>query len=303
MRSSFLPTLTVLILSSVVPGIAFSAEKTELKVWPDGAPGETGDIGPERELPPRGEKKVTRITDVSEPTLTVFQAPEEKANGCSVVVCPGGGYNILAWDLEGTEVAEWLNSIGVTAVVLKYRVPRRDKESPHVAPLQDAQRAIRLVRQNAKKWNIDPKRVGVLGFSAGGHLTVMTGTKWDQQTYEKVDEADRLSCRPNFLVPIYAAYLGDKNDDTKLSDSLRITKETPPVFMTVTLDDKMRGLHAGLLLAELKKAGVSAEAHIFVEGGHGYGLRPSDKAVSKWPMLCEHWLRTEGFLKKRKTSR
>lgn len=296
MKTILLPIIVAL-AHTVAPSPALrAAERMELKIWPDGAPGETGDIGPERELPPRGEKKVIRLTDVSEPTITLYQPPEDKANGCCVVICPGGGYSILAWDLEGTEVAEWLNSIGVTGVVLKYRVPRRDKESPHVAPLQDAQRAIRLVRKNAKDWGVDPARVGVLGFSAGGHLTVMTGTQWDQTTYEPVDEADRLSCRPDFLIPIYAAYLGDKKDDTKLSSTLRITKETPPTFMAVTLDDKMRGLHAGLLLAELKKAGVPAEAHIFVKGGHGYGLRPSELAVSGWSKLCEQWLQTQGLL-------
>lgn len=296
MKSTILTIVLLLVLGVVIPSSITAADPIELKVWPNGAPGETGDIGPQRELPPRGEKKVIRLTDVSEPTITVYQPPKEKANGCCVVICPGGGYQILAWDLEGTEIAKWLNSIGVTGVVLKYRVPRRDKESPHVAPLQDAQRAIRLVRKNAENWGIDPSRVGVLGFSAGGHLTVMTGTQWDETTYKQVDEADRLSCRPDFLIPIYAAYLGDKKDDTKLSGSLRITKETPPTFMAVTLDDKMRGLHAALLLAELKKVGVPAEAHIFVKGGHGYGLRPSENAVSGWPSLCEKWLRTQGFL-------
>lgn len=303
MKSATLPFVCLLSLIVAVPTNLFAAEQIELKVWPKGAPGETGDIGPERELPPRGQKKVIRLTDVSEPTITVYQPPKDKANGCCVVICPGGGYGILAWDLEGTEVAEWLNSIGVTGVVLKYRVPRRDKESPHTAPLQDAQRAIRLVRKNAQAWGIDPTRVGVLGFSAGGHLTVMTGTQWDKTTYEKIDETDRLSCRPDFLIPIYAAYLGDKKDDSQLSSSLRISKETPPTFMAVTLDDKMRGLHAGLLLAELKKVGVAAEAHIFVRGGHGYGLRPSADAVSGWPKLCEQWLRTQGFLDSPKPKR
>ena len=294
MHSTVVPL--VVLLSLVTPSWISAADRVELKLWPDGAPGETGDIGPERELPPRGTKKVIRLTDVSEPTITLFQPPKAQANGCCVVVCPGGGYGILAWDLEGTEVAAWLNSIGVTAVLLKYRVPRRSNEEPHAAPLQDAQRALRLVRKNAQDWSVDPKRIGVLGFSAGGHLTVMTGTNWERSTYEKVDEADELSCRPDFLIPIYAAYLGDKQDDTKLSSALRITKETPPTFMAVTLDDKMRGLHAGLLLAEFKKAGVSAEAHIFVKGGHGYGLRPSDNAVSTWPSLCAHWLRTQNLL-------
>jgi acetyl esterase/lipase len=272
-----------------------------MKLWPNGAPGETGAIGPEREMPSGpGEKKFIRLNDVTEPTLTLYPAPKATANGTAVIVCPGGGYNILAWDLEGTEVAEWLNTIGVTAVILKYRVPRRDKESPHEAPLQDSQRAVRLVRQNAKAWNIDANRLGILGFSAGGHLAVMTGTHWDEDTYDRIDAADDLSSRPDFMVPIYAAYLGDKEDETELSALVRVTPETPPTFLAVTLDDKYRGLHAGLLVAELKKAGVPAEAHIFLQGGHGYGLRPSGDPVSQWPKLCEQWMRASGLLQPRK---
>ncbi len=272
------------------------AEKVVLKLWPDGAPGETGDIGPEKAQPPRGN--VIRLASVSEPMITLYPAPKDKANGCCVVVCPGGGYNILAYDLEGTEVAEWFNSIGVTAVLLKYRVPRRSKEHPHEAPLQDAQRAIRLVRKNAQGWNVDTERIGVLGFSAGGHLTMMTGIQWDKTNYAKIDEADKLSCRPDFLIPIYAAYLGDKKDQTKLSSLVQITKETPPTFLAVTLDDAMRGVHAGLLMREFKRAGVPAECHVFSKGGHGYGLRSSEDPVSGWPKLCEQWMRVSGLLKK-----
>ncbi|MDH3584655.1 MAG: alpha/beta hydrolase [Phycisphaerae bacterium] len=272
-------------------------EALVLQVWPSGAPGETGNIGEEKILPDRGTKKVIRVTNVTKPTLTLFQPPSGKANGCGVVICPGGGYNILAWDLEGTEVAQWLNSIGVTAVVLKYRVPRRDQDQPHSAPLQDAQRAIRLVRKNAANWGIDPDRLGLLGFSAGGHLTVMAGTHWDQTTYERIDKADDLSCRPDFLIPIYAAYLGAKEDPTKLSPLVQITKQTPPTFMAVTLDDKHRGLHAALVLVELKKAGVPAELHVYTKGGHGYGLRPSDHPVSTWHQRCGEWLQASGLLK------
>lgn len=268
------------------------------KLWPIGAPGETGDAGDEHRLPPREEaSKVIRLTNVTGPTLTLYPAPESSANGAAVVICPGGGYNILAWDLEGTEIAGWLNSIGVTAVILKYRVPRRDDDEPHKAPMQDGQRAMRLVRHNAKAWGIDPRRIGMLGFSAGGHLTVMTGMYWDASSYDPVDEADQLSSRPDFMIPIYAAYLGGKKDGTKLNSLVRVNAQTPPTFMAVTWDDDNRGLHAALLLAELKKAGVPAEAHIFSKGGHGYGLRPSDNPVSGWPQLCEKWMRTSGLLK------
>jgi acetyl esterase/lipase len=276
---------------------AFGAEHVTLKLWPGGAPGDTGVTGPEREVPPKeGERKVIRLTDISEPAITLYRVPRTKANGTGVLIAPGGGYRILAWDLEGTEIAEWLNSIGVTAVILKYRVPRRDEDNPHQAPLQDAQRAMRLVRKNAKAWGIDPGRLGMLGFSAGGHLTVLTGTHWDENTYDRVDDADDLSSRPDFLVPIYAAYLGDKEDPWKLNPLVRVTEKTPPVFMAVTYDDQDRGAQAALLLAELKKKGVPAELHIFAKGGHGYGLRPSADPVSGWPKLCEQWMRVAGLM-------
>lgn len=268
-----------------------------LKLWPGSAPGETGKIGPERTLPEQpGQRKVVRLTDVSVPTISIYPAPKGKANGTAVVVCPGGGYNILAMDLEGTEIASWLNSIGVTAVLLKYRVPRRDKSKPYWAPLQDAQRAIRLTRENAAAWGIDPHRIGMIGFSAGGNLTVMAGLHPDWVTYSPLDSADKLSARPDFLIPIYPAYLGDKKDPTRLDPLIRVTELTPPVFTAVTYDDKLRGLDAALLLVKLKEMNVPAELHVFLKGGHGYGLRPSPNAVSMWPELCERWMRALGLL-------
>jgi acetyl esterase/lipase len=291
--------LLVLLLAASVNSNSFGDEPIVLPLWPDRAPGETDDIGPEQELPARGTKPVIRLTNVSKPTITVYTAPKDKANGCAVVVCPGGGYSILAMDLEGTEVAEWLNTLGVTAIVLKYRVPRRKGDPENKVPLQDAQRAIRLVRRNAQDWNIDPARLGVLGFSAGGHLTVRTGLEYDRPSYEKVDAADDQSCKPDFLCPIYAAYLGDPKDDTRLNPDLRINKETPPMFLAVTYDDKARAIHAALLLVELKKVGVPAELHIYSRGGHGYGLRPSDLPVSTWRDRCGAWLKTSGWLEKR----
>jgi acetyl esterase/lipase len=276
-------------------GVLAAEDRVELKLWPDGAPGETAELPPET-APATGDPPVTRVANVSAATIRLFRPAAGKANGCGVVICPGGGYSILAFDLEGTEIAEWLNSIGVTAVVLKYRVPRRDKDEPHKAPLQDVQRAIRLVRQNAKDWGIDPGRLGVLGFSAGGHLTVMAGTHWDETTYGKIDAADDLSCRPDFLVPVYPAYLGDKDDPSTLSPLVRVNAQTPPTFIAVTWDDKDRAIEAASMLVALKKAGVPAELHVFSRGGHGYGLRPSDNPVSTWPKLCEDWMRVSGLL-------
>lgn len=290
--------VTFVFSSSIVLGDG----ELELPLWPHGAPGEQGDIGPETAETSGQPKPVTRVSNVTRPTITLNRPASELANGCGVVVCPGGGYNILAFDLEGTEVAQWLNSIGVTAVLLKYRVPRRDRDHPHVAPLQDAQRAIRLVRKHARDWAIDPARVGLLGFSAGGHLTVMAGTHWDRNTYDAMDEADKLSCRPDFLVPVYAAYLGDKKDAFRLGPLVRVTNRTPPTFLVVTYDDKDRGAHAALLFVQLKKAGVPAELHIYSRGGHGYGLRHSEDPVSSWPQRCEQWMRVSGLLTRQITS-
>ena len=286
------------LLAAMGSRIGWAGGLLTVNVWPAAAPGETGKIGPQRVLPPRGTKKVTRITDVSTPTLTLYRPAAEKATGCAVLVCPGGGYHILAYDLEGTEVAQWLNALGVTALLLKYRVPRRDKDAPYVAPLQDAQRALRLARSHAKDWGIDPKRLGILGFSAGGNLAVMASVCWDKPAYEPIDDVDRLSCRPDFQIPIYPAYLFDKKDRSRLSPLLRITDKTPPAFIVVTHDDADRDVYAALYYAALKRAGVAGELHIFLKGGHGYGLRPSERPVSHWPQLCAHWLKELGLLKR-----
>ena len=276
----------------------FAADTRDgIKLWPREVPGNADFKAPApnpNAKPPKDD--TLRVALVTEPTLTLFRAPAEKANGAAVVICPGGGYNILAWDKEGTEIAEWLNTLGVTAGVLKYRVPRRDKDTPHTAPLQDAQRGLRIMRQHAGEWGIDVKRVGILGFSAGGHLAVMAGTHWDETTYPKQDAADEQSCRPDFLIPIYPAYLGDEKNAGPLSPLVRVTKETPPTFCAVTHDDALRGVNAAMFYVELKKAGVPAELHIFTKGGHGYGLRPSENPVSHWPQHCEGWLRAMGLL-------
>jgi acetyl esterase/lipase len=270
----------------------------ELKLWPREVPGDADFKAPApnpKARPPKNDDTI-RIASVTEPTLTLFRAPADKANGAAVLICPGGGYNILAWNKEGTEVAEWLNSLGVTAAVLKYRVPRRDKDTPHTAPLQDAQRGLRLMRQHSGDWGIDARRIGILGFSAGGHLTVMAGTHWSDTTYPKQDAADELSCRPDFMIPIYPAYLGDERNAGPLSPLVHVTNDTPPTFCAVTHDDQLRGVNAALFYVELKKAGVPAELHIYAKGGHGYGLRPSENPVSQWPQRCADWLRAMRLL-------
>ena len=281
-------------------GILTAAEKPAIPLWPDGLPADAQPVPADRVATLLEQQTEERLTYVDQPTLTIYQAAPEQANGCGMVICPGGGYNILAWPKEGLELAEWFNSFGVTAVVLKYRVPRRDPERPHWEPLQDAQRAIRIFRQGAKKWNVDPQRIGVMGFSAGGHLTFMAGTHFDQKTYPSVDAADAVSARPDFICPIYAAYLGDeyRDDRAEIGSLVTITDKTPPTFMAVTLDDKFRGVQAGLLLAKYKEAGVPAEAHIYSVGGHGYGIRPSDKPISTWHLRLQDWMRTSGLLDK-----
>lgn len=273
------------------------AQRTEIPLWPSDPPGETAELGPERSLPDDGASQpVRRITDVSQPTLTWFPAPQASATGTVIVVCPGGGYNILAFDKEGEEIARWLNELGVSAAVLKYRVPRRDPDLPHVVPLMDAQRAVRIVRSRAESWQIDPWRVGMLGFSAGGHLAAMAGMHGDVDAYAAVDEIDQQKGRPDFLVLVYAAYLGAKEDPTQLSKLVQVDEKTPPTFMVVTHDDKMRGLHAALLLTELKRHDVPAELHVFETGGHGYAMRSTPHSVGQWPNLCEAWLRAHGLL-------
>ncbi len=294
-------TASLLLLFSLF-AVTVADEYPTTKLWPNGLPSDAKPVDPERIAELRSKQTTERITYVDEPTLTLFQAPLDRANGCGIVVCPGGGYNILAWPKEGLELAKWFNSIGVTAVVLKYRVPRRDPKRPHWEPFQDAQRAIRLMRKKADKWKVDPTRIGVMGFSAGGHLAFMTGTHFDHQSYARVDDADDLSARPDFLCPIYAAYLGDelKDDRAQLGSLIKITSATPQTFMAVTLDDKFRGVQAAMMLGEFKKAGVSAEAHIYASGGHGYGIRPSDDPVSTWHLRLQEWMEARGLLSKRR---
>ena len=270
-------------------------EPVTIKLWPDGAPDEPAGFepdGPEEEL---GKDGILRVKFVDDPEMVVYPAPKKSSTGACVVVLPGGGYNILAWNHEGTEVAEWLNSIGITAVVVKYRVPRRDRTKPHPWPLQDARRAMRLTRHRAAEWKVDPNRIGLMGFSAGGHLALTAGTHDGSRTYEAVDAADDVSPRPNFLMPIYAAYLGDSARPNKLKPEIRLGKDTPPTFMAVTSDDASRAVDAARVYAELHAAGVEAELHIFARGGHGYGMRDSGKPVHGWPKLCGDWLQSTGL--------
>jgi acetyl esterase/lipase len=300
-RSANILSLSVL-LSLASPGIA-GEKPLVLDVWPGKVPGETAPIEPEKVLDLKpGQSKVQRITNVSKPTIAVFRPAPDKNTGAAVLICPGGGYNILAWDLEGEEVASWLNSIGVTGIVLKYRVPRRPdqpKELPPPGPLQDAQRAMRLVRSKAKEWNVDPRRLGILGFSAGGHLAAATATNFDKRTYEAQDVLDEQSCRPDFAVLIYPAYLVPKGKE-ELAADIRVRKECPPMFFAHAGNDGVKAENSVLTYLALRHAGVAAELHVYTTGGHGFGLRKSSQACSTWPDRAADWFRLQGFLQQGK---
>ncbi|MDR0338505.1 MAG: alpha/beta hydrolase [Planctomycetaceae bacterium] len=273
---------------------------TELKLWSGVAPGEkVGVIGEEKAEPGKETMPIIRVQNVTEPTLALYQPEAKNATGTCVLIFPGGGYNILAYNHEGMEIAHWLNSIGITAVVVKYRVPRRAGQPKHLAPLQDAQRAIRLVRQNAETWKIDAQKIGILGFSAGAHLTLMLATNYNETIYEPVDKTDQLNARPNFAIPIYLAYaLGEKTNqkdpkrvDIPLEENIKITKETPPMFLSICDDDPIGSMGSVQLYRKLHETGIPCELHIFVKGGHGYGIRTDRGPAANWYRLCEDWLK------------
>jgi acetyl esterase/lipase len=237
-----------------------------------------------------------RIGNVATPTLTFYPALQSKNTGTVVLVFPGGGYQILALDLEGTEVCKWLNSIGVNAVLVKYRVPEPGGVPRYQQPLEDAQRAIGLTRLHATEWKVDPKRVGVLGFSAGGNLAAVVSNNYDKRVYQPVDTADQESCRPDFAVLIYPAYLVEQPGLEKLAPELKITANTPPTFLVQTEDDPVHMENSLFYYLGLKRAKVPAEMHLYSKGGHGYGLRNSDLTVTTWPARAEEWMRSLGYL-------
>jgi acetyl esterase/lipase len=280
----------------------FGAElkRTEIVLWPGEVPGPEPKLEAERDTTKDSDGKVAgrqliRLGNVSKPTITVFPAAKEKANGGAVLVCPGGAYGILALDLEGTEVCERLNEMGFTAVLLKYRVPRRAGREKHDAPLQDAQRAMGIIRQHAAEWGIDAKRVGVLGFSAGGHLAAVLSTGPRERTYPKIDGADEMDFRPNFTVLIYPGYLAGEKLGSELAPEFKVTKETPQAFIAMSADDPVHVEHALIYASALQKEKVPFELHIYPTGGHGYGLRKTDEPVTTWPERLEEWFKARGI--------
>ena len=261
---------------------SFSQKKEIIYLWPGKVPGEIKEKAAPV-LAASQNDNITRYAEVTNPAIEVWLPDPKVNNGAGVIICPGGGYSILAYDIEGTEVAAWLNKLGYFAFVLQYRVPD-NKEGA----LQDAQRAIRVVRKNASKWNLNPDMIGIMGFSAGGSLSARSSTLFNKKTYSPEDASDSISCRPSFTMLIYPAYL-DQGEGRSLTPELLITKETPPFFIFQTADDIY--CNSSLVMAgALRDAKLSVEFHILPKGGHGYGLRPGKPAPETWPVLAGKWL-------------
>lgn len=279
-----------------------SPDRPTLRLWPGTAPGEQPNQPPESNSATDKNviagRPIYLLNNVSVPTITLYK-PRGENSGAAAVVFPGGGYHILAIDLEGTEVCDWLTSIGVNCVLLKYRVPDTGPYPKSSAALQDAQRAVGLVRQHAAEWGIDPHRVGVLGFSAGGHLAAAISTHFDRRLYESVDDADKLSCRPDFAVVVYPGYLALAEKSFAPNADIHPTDKTPPTFIVQAEDDPVHVENAVVYFMALKNAKVPAELHIYSQGGHGYGLRRTSLPVTGWPALVDTWLHTIDVLPKR----
>lgn len=275
-------TFIVSVLWVFTLNAAYSQDHEVIYLWPQQVPGQT-----EMKAPPvlstNTTGNTTRIEKVTDPALIVYEANRELHNGAAVIICPGGGYNRLAIDKEGYEVAEWLSSLGYTAFVLQYRVPKNT-----TGALQDAQRAIRYVRGMASKWSIETNKIGVLGFSAGGSLSARASTQYLEASYDPSDPFDRLSARPDFAALIYPAYL-DKGQNHSLTPELKLDKNTPPIFMFVAADDSFA--NSSLVMGSaLRAKKIPFELHILPTGGHGFGMRPGNRAAEAWPKQCEEWM-------------
>ncbi len=277
---------------------------TQLPIWPGAIPDPHPVPGPEymRIDTNRSDPSnlITWALNVSQPTMTVY-SPNGTNTGVAIVVFPGGGYQGLAIDLEGTEICDWLTSKGITAVLLKYRVPSTRIGPYGEAPmaLEDAQRTLSLVRHRAAEWHIDPHKIGVIGFSAGGHMVTATSTHFNQRSYPVMDAADQESCRPDFAIALYPGHMWDADTPFELNPNVPVTADTPPTFIVQAEDDPVDNVNNSLIYyIALKKAQVPAEMHIFAHGGHGFGLRRTDFPITGWPKLAEAWLRSIGMSSK-----
>jgi acetyl esterase/lipase len=312
MKGLLLAVFTCALAGSVVlaqGGWKPSAGHTQLPIWPGAAPDSPpvdgseiagtviDDAGKPRLV---GGKPWTYVDKVSQPTITVY-SPRKRNTGAAIVVFPGGGYNVLAIDLEGSEVCDWLTPRGITCVLLKYRVPCA-KTGPYLdcpMALQDAQRAVGLVRSQAARWNIDPRKIGVLGFSAGGHMVAALSTHFATRRYAAVDAADTVSCRPDFAVALYPGHLASREEHFVLNPDIEVTAQTPPTFLLQAQDDPVDAVENSLVyFSALRRAGVVAEMHLFATGGHAFGLRPAESPITRWPLLVESWLAALGIMPK-----
>ena len=290
------------IMLGIMASASLAATPTILNIWPGKPPGETKDLPPEIDLTKDTDKliagkRIIKLGNVSTPQIAVYKPEKSKDTGASVIICPGGGHHILAYDLEGTEVAEWLNTIGVTGIVLKYRVPFRDPEKRWGAAVADAQRTVSLVRSKAAEWNLDPKRIGICGFSAGGETAGLTSLFLEERQYTGADDVDKVSCKPDFAILIYPGGF-DTKGQAQMRESIKVTKDTPPMFLIHAFDDPVTANNSLALAVELKKAGVPTELHIYDAGGHGYGLRlVNTLPITTWPKRCEEWMQRRGLLK------
>ncbi len=292
--------IAIIFLVALLNAQAFAEGKPDavISIWPQSPPEWNAPDQPERDTTgPDGRtvagKRVVRFGFVSHPELHVYRAPGSSGD-TAVLICPGGGYNILAWDLEGTEIAEWLQSIGVTAVVVKYRVPTSGSESKWLAPVQDIQRSLSLVRSGAIE-GLAPKRIGVLGFSAGGNAAARTAMA-SKRYYDGIDEHDQAMCSADFAVLIYPAWLVKSENESQLIDELKVTEKTPPMFFAHAFDDRVTCMSSVTLFSELKRNGVASSLHVFSSGGHGFGGRQAGQPTDAWPSLCESWMKQQGWL-------
>jgi acetyl esterase/lipase len=297
-------------LSAQMPGWQPSPGHTQVPIWPGAVPDAKPVPGPEMikvdsDFLVAGVH-VTGVFNVTRPTMTVY-APHGKNTGVAVVVFPGGGFEGLAIDLEGTEVCDWLTSRGITCVLLKYRVPgppynwqcncRPNNLAKSTLALEDAQRTLGLVRLHAAEWHINPRKIGVVGFSAGGYLVAEISTDFERRLYAPVDAADKESCRPDFSVGVYPGHLWVGGHAYGLNPNLPVTRQTPPTFLIQAEDDKVDGVNQSVAYyIALKNAGVPVEMHLYAEGGHAFGLRRTKVPITGWPQLVEAWLRTIGMV-------
>jgi len=306
----------VAVLVTAAIGVCVDAERTTpqaqsgllpplvLNVWPGAAPDDKGITGAERsyiyQSPLVGPTRL--VTNVTTPTLTIYRVVPERNTGTAMMIMPGGGYRNLFWELEGEEVAAWLNANGMTGIILKYRVPFRPGETrPPPGPLQDAQRALSLIRSRAAEWGIHPNRIGAVGFSAGGHLAIATATHFEKRTYTPIDSVDRVSPRPDFAIGCYSGYLKEEGKDEVPAGMKYIPADTPPILLAHASDDDQQAGGSDVentvfMYLALHRAKIPTEMHVYATGGHDFGVRQNEKLPSTWTQLATRWLRSLNLL-------